>query len=416
MSRIKTLCFVLVFVVGFLSHDSFGVTEDDFLGRWEIMIDDTGTTFNACWLEVTRGDSGLSGKLLWRWGSVTPVKSVKLVGDELQINRPGRYKRKTVDVIYKATLRYDRLTGQVQNPDGSVHHFWGRRAVEPVNVAGTWDLTVDIGDRELERALTLEQKKGKITGTYAGENQSAEIKNAELKGNRLTFTLLWNVESVGELNLAYGIEVRGDQMAGTLGLVDDRSFDSLLTAAVSGERRRQWGEPIELFNGKDLNNWLPRDPRAASKWYVEDGVMVNTAPDIDLHTSQVFDDFKLYVEFKMDKNSNSGIYLRGRYETQLLDDYGRGTESHGNGSVYSRLAPTKNASKPALEWQTIDITLIGRWLTVVLNGETIIDNQHLDGITGGALNSFESEPGPIMVQGDHGRVWFRKVTISPALK
>ncbi len=170
-----------------------------------------------------------------------------------------------------------------------------------------------------------------------------------------------------------------------------------------------------LFNGKDLHNWLPRDPRATSHWYVEDDVMVNTPPDIDLYTRQVFDDFNLHVEFKMDKNSNSGIYLRGRYEVQLLDDYGRGTESHGNGSVYSRIAPLKNASKPAGEWQTFDITLIGRWLTVVLNGETIIDNQHLDGITGGALDSFENMPGPIMVQGDHGRVWFRRISIRPAL-
>lgn len=411
MSRTKVTCFAFILLAAFLSHESFAATEEDFLGRWEIMIDDTGTTFNACWLEVSRSDGVLSGELLWRWGSVTPVKWVKVVDDELQINRPQRHERKLVDVIYRAILRYDRLVGKVEYPDGSVHHFWGRPALEPVNVAGTWDLTINIGDREMKRVLTLEQKKGKITGAYEGRESSRPIQDVKLDGNRLTFSFSFSPPDQDEMKINYHLNIRGDRLEGTSKVVD-RGWE----ATVTGERRRQWGEPIQLFNGKDLNNWLPRDPRATSKWYVEDGVMVNTAPDVDLYTRQVFDDFKLHVEFKMDKGSNSGIYLRGRYEVQLLDDYGRGTESHGNGSVYSRISPTENASKPALEWQTFDITLIGRWLTVVLNGVTIIDNQHLDGITGGALNSFERDPGPTMVQGDHGRVWFRKVTVSPALK
>ncbi len=177
-----------------------------------------------------------------------------------------------------------------------------------------------------------------------------------------------------------------------------------------------WGEPVELFNGTDLSNWLPRDPKAVSHWYVEDGVMTNTPPDIDLHTKEVFDDFKLEVEFKMAEHSNSGIYLRGRYEVQLLEDYGKPVEVHGNGAVYSRIVPTENASKPAGEWQKYEITLIGRRLTVILNGKKIVDDKELEGITGGALSSAESTPGPIMLQGDHGKVYFRKVTITPMSK
>ena len=98
----KPFCSAFFLIVGLLSQGSFALSEEDFVGRWEIMIDDTGTTFNACWLEVNRSDSGLSGSLLWRWGSVTPAKSIKLVGDELQVVRSEGYKKKTYDVeIYK---------------------------------------------------------------------------------------------------------------------------------------------------------------------------------------------------------------------------------------------------------------------------------------------------------------------------
>lgn len=141
---------------------------------------------------------------------------------------------------------------------------------------------------------------------------------------------------------------------------------------------------------------------------------MNTDKGTDLVTEESFRDFRLHVEFKYPPGSNSGIYLRGRYEVQIQDDYGKEPGSRFIGGVYGFLTPVKNAGKPAGEWQSYDITLLGRWITVVLNGETVIDHQEIPGITGGALDSHEGEPGPIMLQGDHGPVTFRNLVLTPA--
>ncbi len=141
--------------------------------------------------------------------------------------------------------------------------------------------------------------------------------------------------------------------------------------------------------------------------------MVNAVPGNDLLTERKFTDFKLHTEFRYPKGSNSGVYLRGRYEVQIEDNFGLEPDSHYIGGVYGFLTPSVNAGKKAGEWQTLDVTLVGRVVTVVLNGERIIDRQTIPGITGGALDSDEDKPGPILLQGDHGRVEFRKVTLTP---
>ncbi len=132
-------------------------------------------------------------------------------------------------------------------------------------------------------------------------------------------------------------------------------------------------------------------------------------------TEQVFQDMKLHIEFNVDAKSNSGVYLRGRYEIQILDnpDAKMALDSHGCGGLYSRVAPKLDATKKAGEWQSYDITFVGRQLQVVLNGQEIL-NTIVDGITGGALNPFEGEPGPLMLQGDHGKVRFRNIVVTPA--
>jgi len=84
------------------------------------------------------------------------------------------------------------------------------------------------------------------------------------------------------------------------------------------------------------------------------------------------------------------------------------------GSVYGFLSPSEIANKKADEWQSYDITLIGRMVTVVLNGKTVICNQEIPGITGGALDSDEGAPGPLMLQGDHGVIEYRNIVLTPA--
>jgi hypothetical protein len=148
---------------------------------------------------------------------------------------------------------------------------------------------------------------------------------------------------------------------------------------------------------------------------VRDGKLVSPGHGPELIGEQQFKDFKLHVEFKCDKDSNSGVYLRGRYEVQVETDSQAEPPSHHTGGVYGFLAPSPELPRTPDQWQTFDITLVGRRLTVVHNGTTVINNQEIPGITGGALNSDEGAPGPIYLQGsEKGHVWYRKIVLSPA--
>jgi hypothetical protein len=177
-----------------------------------------------------------------------------------------------------------------------------------------------------------------------------------------------------------------------------------------------WGKPINLFNGKTMSGWKLKNPKLPDGWKIVNGVMENHMPSSDIVSEQQFMDFKLHLEFNVAAKSNSGVYLRGRYEVQIQDDYGKPAESHFIGGLYGFIDPVVNAAKKAQEWQSYDVTLLGRWVTVVLNGRTVIDNKEIPGITGGALHSREGEPGPLMLQGDHGDVFFRKLVLTPVEK
>jgi hypothetical protein len=176
-----------------------------------------------------------------------------------------------------------------------------------------------------------------------------------------------------------------------------------------------WKEatPVNLFNGKDVSGWKGLNPDAELKWTVKDGVMRNAPPTTDLISEQKFWNFKLHVDFRIVEHSNSGIGLRGRYEIQILDDYGKPPNSHGAGAFYARFAPSVNASKPAGEWQTYDIRLVGRQLTVVHNGTKVLDKVEVEGLTAIANNSDEAEPGPFIVQGDHSYVEIKSFVVTP---
>ena len=145
----------------------------------------------------------------------------------------------------------------------------------------------------------------------------------------------------------------------------------------------------------------------------EAGVLVNEESGDALMTTDKFENFKLHIEVNVPPGSNSGIYLRGRYEVQIKDDHGKPPHSQNMGGIYGQVTPTSNPALPAGEWQVFDITLLGRWATVELNGETIIDHQEIPGITGEALDANEGEPGPILLQGNHGRVLYRNIVLTP---
>jgi hypothetical protein len=176
------------------------------------------------------------------------------------------------------------------------------------------------------------------------------------------------------------------------------------------------GKPIQLFNGKDMSGWKALNPAAEMKWTVQDGTMRNAPPTTDLISEQKFWNYKLHVDFRIIARSNSGIGLRGRYEVQIGSDYGKPPGMHGTGALYTRVLPTVNASKPAGEWNTYDIRLVGREVTTVLNGKKLYEKGVIDGLTGIAFDPFEGRPGPIELQGDHGGVEFRNIVLVPLKK
>lgn len=213
-------------------------------------------------------------------------------------------------------------------------------------------------------------------------------------------------------------------------------------------KKVKFGKAIRLFNGKDLKNWVvfggahwketkdkhpeggksegwvAKDDSVASGWKVKDGLMVNEQVQPEgqhlsfgnIATRQEFEDFNLRVEVRLPKNGNSGIYLRGLYEVQVADTFGKPLDPHNMGAVYARITPTASAEKPAGEWQTLDITLVDRHVTVKLNDTLIIDNQPVPGCTGGALTSDVTKPGPIYLQGDHTSIEYRSIVLRPVRK
>jgi hypothetical protein len=186
----------------------------------------------------------------------------------------------------------------------------------------------------------------------------------------------------------------------------------------------RWGEPIRLFNGRDLSGWRLSNPKKQNGWRVEDGELVNETPKTDfsgygtfgnLRTDRVFEDFQLTIEYNVASGGNSGIYLRGMYEAQVVDRDSKMQGISGPGAVFGRIAPSENAGNPGGQWNRYELTLVDRHITVVLNGRRVIDNQPVAGCTGGGLSADDTQPGPIFLQGDHTSVRYRNLSLRPRL-
>lgn len=242
-----------------------------------------------------------------------------------------------------------------------------------------------------------------------------------LREQVLTSTL--TIKRDGNHIKGYFLEPKADGLG-----VDSTAFTGVLLPDVPAApdlSTLKWGEPIALFNGNDLSGWKLPSEGQVNGFSVIDGILVNDPVQPEngdhlnygnLRTEQEFEDFNLKLEVNVPPGSNSGIYLRGIYEIQVIDSYGKPLDSHYMGGVYSRITPSVNAEKPAGEWQSMDITLCNRHITVILNGVNIIDNQAVYGPTGGALHADVLAPGPIYLQGDHGKVLYRNIVLTPVVK
>ncbi|HLN26381.1 MAG TPA: DUF1080 domain-containing protein [Gemmataceae bacterium] len=286
----------------------------------------------------------------------------------------------------------------------------------PPGVIGRWDMTVQGADGAYPSWLEVQLSGYKtLVGSYVGRFGSARpISRVEFLDGQIRFSMPPQWENRKDDQHFEGV-LQGDEIHGTT--TDERGRRLSWTARRAPSLLRTnlptWGKEVELFNGKDLTGWKPRSTDVKNGWIIRDGLLINAVPGNDLVTERNVNDFQLHAEFRYPRGSNSGIYLRGRYEVQIEDNYGEEPESHRIGGVYGFLTPRINAAKKPGEWQTMNITLVGRVVTVVFNDEQIIDRQTIPGITGGALDSDEGAPGPILLQGDHGRIDFRKVTLRP---
>lgn len=282
-------------------------------------------------------------------------------------------------------------------------------------ILGRWDLTVEGADGQYPSWFEVKLSGFRtLVGAYVGQFGSARpISEIEFDGSKFRFVVPPQWERSREDVVVEGT-VEGDAIRGTVSDGEGGMLPWTGTRAPSMQRsgEAKLGEPIDLLAG-DLSGWHVQYANANNGWKVIDGILTNAQPGNNLITDQKFEDFELTLEFRYPKGSNSGIYLRGRHEVQIEDNFGMEAESHRIGGVYGHLTPSINAAKPAGEWQQIQIRLVGRTVTIELNGERIIDRQVIPGITGGALDSNEGEPGPLMLQGDHGPVEYRNIIIRP---
>ena len=284
---------------------------------------------------------------------------------------------------------------------------------------GRWDLTLKAPDREypswLEVSVDGDQLKAKIVGRWGNARPLPRI---EIANGKVTFVSP-KEEEAAKQDMVFEGKLAGKRLVGTVNGPDGNqwSWTGERAPSLKPTGTPTWGKPVQLFNGKDLTGWNPDKENPAAAWKVENGALVSPGHGPELINASQFGDFKLHVEFNCGKGANSGIYLRGRYEVQIEDNSTQEPPSHHTGGVYGFLEPTPELPRKPGEWQTFDITLIGRQVTVVQNGQTIIDKQEIPGITGGALNSHEAQPGPIYLQGsEDGQVAFRSIVLTPAKK
>ena len=290
---------------------------------------------------------------------------------------------------------------------------------------GRWDLNV-VGEPH-GRAWWLEVEgagtpnlRGRFVGFPGGDINN--IDHLTLQNGVLRFTFDRPGRPGGKsgpIHLVYTARVAGDKLEGTYDSGKERlKWEGVRAPVIRDRDDGSWhaGKPVELFNHKNLTGWHGLIAGEPLGWTVEDGILKSTGHANNLETDAKFWNYTLHVEYKVGPHSNSGVGLRGRYEVQILEDYGRPLDRHSNGALYSRIIPSESASKPAGEWQTYDIRLVGRTVTVVLNGKKIINRGTIDGLTAIAVDPHEAEPGPLLLQGDHGPVEFRSIVLTPLVQ
>jgi hypothetical protein len=286
-------------------------------------------------------------------------------------------------------------------------------SVLQAGVAGRWDLTVTEGAASYPMWMEI------LAGPPAGGRlqlkygHALPLTDVVIEGNRVRFPMPSEEPSANPAQLS--LTMAGDSLSGEITQKSGPKLQITGVRAPTLDRAYApaWGKAADLLAG-GIAAWRPEDTNGKNNWAIANGELVNSERGTNLITRALFTDFKLHIEVNVPNGGNSGIYLRGRHEVQVEDSYGKQPWNRGMGGIYGQVTPLSNPTRPAGEWQTFDITLVGRHVTVILNGVTIHDNAEIPGTTGGALDSREAEPGPLMLQGDHGPIRYRNLRITPA--
>lgn len=234
-----------------------------------------------------------------------------------------------------------------------------------------------------------------------------QVADYKVDGSHLTFNLprgtSWDLK-------AEDGKLTGSQKHGEATI----SLSGVRAPELKSTPPKAWGKPRKLFNGKSLDGWMPIGDTANSHWVVQEGDLLNEKHGANLESNDKFSDFKLHFEVNCPDEANSGFYMRGRYELQLeYEKEGTEPPERGMGAIYGRLAPSVTLPRKVGQWESFDVTLVGRTITVTRDGTLTIDHKEIEGITGGALDANEGEPGPFYIQGDHtGGLRFRNITVA----
>ena len=283
---------------------------------------------------------------------------------------------------------------------------------------GRWDLTVKTSTRDYPSWIEVSEAQGQPEVLVVGFGGSATpAAKAQVENGTIEFSMPSHPVDYGGAEQFTGKLVNGELVGTAVGSNGATwQWTGRRAPALEPQAAPKWGKPIRLFNGKNLNGWKFRGPTRGAVWKVEHGVLVKDGSGSGIITASKFENFKLHLQFKCGPMSNSGVYLRGRYEVQIETDSADQPPQNHTGAIYGFIAPNPEQPRRSGVWQTFDITLVGRTLTVVQNGVTVIDQKEIPGITGGALDSDEGAPGPILLQGSEaGRVAFRDIVITPAI-
>lgn len=335
----------------------------------------------------------------------------------------------TPNIMSSRSLLFAILVGTASLLSAAANPFVGRWALTLPNGAAGW--------------LGITEENGQFKGQILwGGGSVIPVTSTSIQGEKLIVTRVQPARKASgktpareEITETITATVKGDvlQLATIKTRKNGKNFDS---ATFTGKRipdlpprpdlsKVKYGATVVLFNGKDLTGWKLINPKQENGWSVKDGMLINRPVQEEgkphksygnLRTEGEYEDFNLRLEVRTQEKSNSGVYLRGIYEIQVMESYGKPLDSHNMGALYSRITPAMSAEKPIGEWQTMDITLVNRHVTVILNGKKIIDNQPALGCTGGALSSDEFKPGPIYLQGDHTSIDYRNIVLRPVIK